>query len=70
MENIIIAKNNLSTAKLKAFACCVYFIFATISEFAQNYDEPSAKKWNQIKTPHFRIVYPREIDYTAQRYAN
>ncbi|MDR1553851.1 MAG: hypothetical protein LBS69_10380 [Prevotellaceae bacterium] len=70
MKNIKNAKNNLSAVKLKRFACFAYFIFAAISVFAQNYDEPPATKWNQIKTDHFKIIYPREIDSTAQYYAN
>ncbi|MDR2651929.1 MAG: hypothetical protein LBC68_06395 [Prevotellaceae bacterium] len=55
--------------KLKIFVLLLLAVFVK-SAFAQNYDEPSATRWNQIKTPHFRIVYPREIDSTAQRYAN
>jgi hypothetical protein len=45
-------------------------MLATAFAFAQNYDEPPFVKWNQIKTSHFKIVYPRGTDSTAQRYAN
>ncbi|MDR0755066.1 MAG: hypothetical protein LBF04_06730 [Prevotellaceae bacterium] len=64
-------KKSLSlNIKLKIFIGFACFVTATMSVFAQNYDESTAVKWKQIKTPHFKIVYPREIDSTAQRYAN
>ncbi|MDR2066197.1 MAG: hypothetical protein LBP85_10905 [Prevotellaceae bacterium] len=70
MKPYINTKKNLLQFKLIKFSCIVYFIIATVSAFAQNYDEPAILKWNQIKTPHFKIIYPRGIDSTAQRYAN
>ncbi|MDR2126460.1 MAG: hypothetical protein LBP63_06505 [Prevotellaceae bacterium] len=70
MENIKNVNKNLLSAKHKIFVCLLYFVFTTGLAFAQNYDEPPSTKWNQIKTSHFKIVYPREIDSTAYRYAN
>lgn len=40
---------------------------ATYSAFAQN---PSTLKWSQIKTPHFRVIFPKGTDSLAQRTAN
>ena len=31
---------------------------------------PTRLKWRQIETPHFKIIYPAEIDSVAQRTAN
>lgn len=31
---------------------------------------PPSLKWKQIQTPHFRVIYPAEIDSIAQRTAN
>ncbi|MDR1984660.1 MAG: hypothetical protein LBQ28_07545 [Prevotellaceae bacterium] len=50
--------------------CFICVAFSVTSAFAQSYDEPPATKWNQIKTPHFKIIYPRGIDSTASRYAS
>ncbi|MDR0421364.1 MAG: hypothetical protein LBH30_07970 [Prevotellaceae bacterium] len=58
------------TNRLKIFACFTCFMTACALSYGQTYDEPPAVKWNQIKTEHFRIVYPRKVDSTAQRYAN
>ena len=31
---------------------------------------PSSLKWSQIKTPHFRLIFPSQISLTANRTAN
>ncbi|MDR3287284.1 MAG: hypothetical protein LBT27_07570, partial [Prevotellaceae bacterium] len=56
--------------KLKIIISSAFFVIAATSMFAQGYDEPPATKWNQIETSNFKIIYPREIDSTAQYYAN
>ncbi len=42
--------------------------------FAQIIDQlgqsPTRLKWKQIQTPHFRVVYPQEMEVQAQRTAN
>ncbi|MDR1199422.1 MAG: hypothetical protein LBK94_10530 [Prevotellaceae bacterium] len=71
MKNRKKANKILSHANMfKIFAGFVHFMLATAFASAQNYDEPTAVKWNRIETSHFKIVYPRETDSTAQRYAN
>ncbi|MDR1348990.1 MAG: hypothetical protein LBJ63_11310 [Prevotellaceae bacterium] len=71
MENSQKTKKILSpSSRLRIFAGFVHFILATAFVSAQNYDEPPAVKWNRIETAHFKIIYPREIDSTAQRYAS
>ena len=58
--------------KIKYKILILQILFACISTtaLAQVYDEPLKVKWNQLKTPHFKIVYPRGIDSIAQNYAN
>jgi hypothetical protein len=39
----------------------IYFLLHSSSSFAQYFEtgqDPSSLKWNQIKTSHFRIIYP------------
>ena len=31
---------------------------------------PASTRWNEIKTPRFRLIYPRELELEAQRTAN
>ena len=31
---------------------------------------PASTRWNEIKTPRFRLIYPRELEAEAQRTAN
>ena len=31
---------------------------------------PASTRWNEIKTPRFRLIYPRELEQEAQRTAN
>jgi len=39
--------------------------------FFQNYGQnPSSLKWSQIKTEHFRLIFPTQISLTANRTAN
>ena len=56
--------------KIKILICFLLFVCLANTTFAQFYDEPSATKWRQIKTEHFKIVYPHTIDSIAQQYAN
>ena len=39
--------------------------------FFYNYGQnPATLKWSQIKTPHFRLIFPSQISSTANRTAN
>lgn len=46
----------------------VSFSLAHAQEVLEN--NPASLKWSQVKTKHFRIVYPRGFDAQAQRMAN
>jgi hypothetical protein len=53
----------------------VIIIFSTLfpvlkSQFYSTGEDPSLIKWNKIKTPHFELVFPKNISYTANRLAN
>ena len=45
--------------------------FILIPLFFHSYGQnPSNLKWSQIKTPHFRLIFPSQISLTANRTAN
>lgn len=45
--------------------------FILIPLFFRNYGQnPSNLKWSQIRTPHFRLIFPSQISTTANRTAN
>ncbi len=50
------------------------FLILPLLAFSQIIDQlgqsPSKLKWKQIQTPHFRIVFPGEMEKDAQRTAN
>ncbi len=51
----------------------VFLFFVTTHSMGQYYltgVEPFGTKWRQIKTSHFRIIFPLEADKIANRYAN
>lgn len=53
----------------------LYFLLSIPQIFAQENSvslsqNPASLKWSQIKTPHFRLIFPREIKATAERTAN
>jgi hypothetical protein len=51
------------------FALCTLPFFLTAQYFSLGND-PASVKWNQIKTEHFRIIYPNTMDSTALYLAN
>jgi hypothetical protein len=53
---------------ITAFILLPYLAFCQIID--QLGQSPSKLKWKQIQTPHFRIVFPIEIEKDAQRTAN
>lgn len=42
----------------------------TYAQLVELNQTPLSIKWNQINTPHFRLVYPNGFDSTAQQMAN
>ncbi len=38
------------------------------AQFYSTGDDPASIKWNVIKTPNYRVVYPMEVDSLAQQY--
>jgi hypothetical protein len=56
---------------VKPYLFCIFFCCA-IGAHAQYYNtgtESGSVKWREIKTDRFTIIYPRDIDSIAQRYA-
>ena len=46
-------------------------ILTLVVQFFHNYGQnPTSIKWSQIKTPHFRLIFPAQISLTANRTAN
>ena len=56
---------------LFAFFTC---IFLTVQEGMSQYyligTDPASVKWSQIKTPNFKVIYPRTWEIQAQYIAN
>lgn len=51
----------------------VMLSFVVLYGHAQFYDrgeDPGFLKWKQIRTGHFRLIYPEELDHEAQRLGN
>ncbi len=46
---------------------CTQILGQTLPVLEQN---PASLKWFQLRTPHFRIIYPEGFDSTAQKTAN
>jgi len=48
-------------------------LFSTLAASAQSLpvldQNPPALRWRQVRTPHFRVIYPRGLDSAAQRTA-
>ena len=57
---------------MKALLAGVIFCLFAVGAVAQSVLEnnPTFLKWNQIHTPHFRVLYPVGFDAQAQRMAN
>ncbi|GAB3922337.1 hypothetical protein [Larkinella terrae] len=53
--------------------CLPFFLLATLSVKAQTLpildQNPTRLHWNQVNTPHFRVIYPEGLDQTAQQTA-
>ena len=52
---------------MKKIALILILIPLFFYSYGQN---PSILKWSQIKTPHFRLIFPSQISLTANRTAN
>ncbi|MBN2348263.1 MAG: hypothetical protein JXJ22_05470 [Bacteroidales bacterium] len=48
----------------------LFFICSAIGQFYETGQDPSTIKWEQIKTPHFKVVFPKSFYDEANRYAN
>ena len=46
-------------------ACCL----SGRAQFFSSGDDPARLKWNIIRTPNYRVIYPVEIDSLAQQYS-
>jgi hypothetical protein len=44
--------------------------FALIAQYFTLGTDPSSVKWNQVKTAHFRVIYPEDLDSQAVYVAN
>ena len=47
----------------------IAFIETARAQFYVTGESPARAKWNQIKTPHYKVIYPQGIDSLARRYA-
>lgn len=57
--------------RIKSLLACVMLFAASFTAAAQFYNfgtDPSFVKWSQIRTPDFRLVYPRGMDSLARVY--
>ena len=57
--------------RIKSPLACVMLFAASFTAAAQFYNfgtDPSFVKWSQIRTPDFRLVYPRGMDSLARVY--
>ncbi len=52
---------------MKKFAIILILLVHFFHNYGQN---PSTLKWSQINTPHFRLIFPSQISFTANRTAN
>ncbi len=56
---------------LIAFSACIYLsVQAGMSQYYLIGTDPSSVKWNQIKTPNFKVIYPRNWEREGQYIAN
>ncbi len=61
---------NLS-ATLRATAtvlACLSFAVTSSAQFTSNGEDPASVKWSHVKTPNFKIIYPRGLDSLAMSY--
>lgn len=58
----------------KIFSAFIFLFYVTLgSAFSQYYvtgQDPASLKWKQIKTEHFKIIFPESFSGEAIRYAN
>ena len=59
---------------MKTFCFCCLLACLSVQSFAQSFplleQNPSRLRWRQLRTPHFRVIYPHGFDGEAQRTAN
>ena len=54
------------------YVIIICLLFCSLNLSAQYYDtgqDPAGIKWEQIRTTHFRVIYPSSFDVEAERYA-
>lgn len=64
--------NDIAENILLSFVSLFLFLLSSGNVYGQFYSlgsDPGSAKWQQIETADFRIIYPREIDSLAQKYA-
>lgn len=49
---------------------CLGFLPGLHAQYYSSGQDPASVKWQQINTPHFRIIYPKDYLHTAQYVAN
>ncbi|HDR67693.1 MAG TPA: hypothetical protein ENN61_01450, partial [Bacteroidaceae bacterium] len=52
-----------------SFVILFLFIEITYSQFYEYGQDAGSLRWNQFKTPHYRIIYPKGIDSVAHVFA-
>ncbi|MDZ7897636.1 MAG: hypothetical protein U5N85_06355 [Arcicella sp.] len=56
---------------MKKIKLILLFFVGSLHIFAQdNNQNPTSLKWSQIKTPHFRLIFPSQISMVGNRTAN
>jgi hypothetical protein len=58
------------TIRLLYSSICVFLALSGHAQFYKQGEDPGNLKWRQIRTGHFRVIYPEEFDHEAQRLTN
>ena len=52
------------------FSCLLFIDNGLFAQFYQSGQDAASIHWQQIKTPHFQIIFPKEFEKEANRLAN
>ncbi len=59
-----------SLLKLINTGILLLLVFSGYAQFYNQGEDPGYLKWRQIRTGHFRVIYPESFDKEAQRLTN